>query len=263
MTRQIRRHADFQVTLQITNDDFVRPPRASQRRWIISRTLDELVANLEHLHRQAARFVAGSEDVTLVDRTQSHLEDHDIMEDWQVPVMEAMARAATRSHGDVLEIGFGRGVSADMIQRFGARSHTIVECNDSIVERFHAWKAGFPDRDIRLIHGKWQDEVDQFGLYDAVFFHTYPLDEDEQQRYVARSVTFAEHFFPTAAAHLRSDGVFTYLTNEIDSLSRAHQRLVFEHFSKMSLEVVGPLTLPEDSRDDLWGDSMVVIEAKK
>jgi hypothetical protein len=72
-----------------------------------------------------------------------------------------------------------------------------------------------------------------------------------------------EHFFATASAHLREGGVFTYLTNEIDTLSRAHQRLLFRHFRKIEIEVVGPLAITDASRDDLWGSSMVVVAATK
>jgi guanidinoacetate N-methyltransferase len=176
-------------------------------------------------------------------------------------VMRAMTSIVAEAHGDVLEVGFGRGVSAMLIQEAGVRSHTIVECNDSVVERFHRWREQYRERDIRLVHGRWQDTVDRLGQYDGIFFHTYPLNEEEYLEQVVRSVTFAQGFFPVAAAHLREGGIFTYLTNEIDSLSRAHQRLLFRHFREFTVRLVGPLALPEDSRDDLWGDSMVVIRA--
>ena len=263
MTKQVRRHDDFELTLDIQNPDFIRPPRDAQRRWLLNRSLSEFIWDLEHLHGLASQMVPGSEGTLAHDRTNGTLSDAEIMEDWQIPVMEAMARIAGTTGGDVLEVGFGRGVSADMIQRYPVRSHTIVECNDSVVDRFTAWRAAHADRDIRLIHGRWQDTVAQFGIYDAVFFHTYPLNADEMLEYVARSVTFAEHFFETAASHLRDGGVFTYLTNEIDSLSRAHQRLIFRHFRKVELQVVGPLDISRDSRDDLWGASMVVVAATR
>lgn len=263
MTRRLRRTPDFDVTLQVHNDGFLRPPREAQRNWLLTRALGELVDDLNHLHETAPTFVAGGADPQLRDRTQAALSDEEIMEDWQTPVMEAMARAVTETHGDVLEVGFGRGVASTMIQDLDVRSHTIVECNDSVVERFHAWRAGYPDRDIRLIHSKWQDATDRLGAYDGVFFHTYPLDEDEFVEYVARSVTFAGHFFPTAAAHLRPGGAFSYLTNEADSLSRAHQRLLLQYFRSFRVEVVEGLDLPADSQDQLWGDSMVVVRAVK
>jgi guanidinoacetate N-methyltransferase len=261
MTRQVRRHDQYELTLDITDPTFIRPPRDAQRRWLLNRALTEFMWDLDHLHTLASRMVPGAEGTLAQDRTNGTLSDAEIMEDWQIPVMEAMARIAGRAGGDVLEVGFGRGVSADMIQRHGVRSHTIVECNDSVVDRFVRWRQGYAERDIRLIQGRWQDTVSQLQQYDAVFFHTYPLNADELLEYVARSVTFAEHFFATAANHLRAGGVFTYLTNEIDSLSRAHQRLLMQHFRKIEIEVVGPLTITADSRDDLWGSSMVVVAA--
>ena len=263
MTRRFRRHERVEVSLQSTSDDFIRPPREAQRNWLLNRALTELVDELVHLDAVSRRFVPGREQARLADRTQALLRDEEIMEDWQIPVMEAMARAATAAHGDVLEVGFGRGVASALIQEAGVRSHTVVECNDDVVRRFHHWRARYPGRDVRLIHGRWQDAVDRLEQYDGIFFHTYPLTEEEYAEHVVRSVTFAEHFFPTAAAHLREGGVFTYLTNEIDSLSRAHQRLVLRYFRSFTLRVVTPLAVPRDSRDDLWGDSMVVIGATK
>ena len=73
------------------------------------------------------------------------------------------------------------------------RSHTIVECNDSVVERFHAWKAAYPERDIRLLHGKWQDLTDRMAQYDGIFFHTYPLDETESWYFANRASGGGSH----------------------------------------------------------------------
>ena len=184
------------------------------------------------------------------------------MEDWQLPLMEAMAEIAARSGGDVLEIGFGLGVSASLMQRHGVRSHTIVECNPSVIERYEQWLGAYPGRNIRMVPGLWQDVIGELGQFDSIFFHTYALDEDESVELLARSVTFAAHFFPAAAEHLRPGGVFTYLTGEIDSLSRAHQRLLLERFSSFRVQRVA-LRVPDDVRDAWWADSMAVVEAVK
>lgn len=261
MTRRLRRHDSFEVVLQITDDAFIRPPRDAQRNWLLNRTLNELTDELMHLDAVARRFVPGREHAGLPDRANATLRDDEIMEDWQIPVMQAMAEVVTAEHGAVLEVGFGRGISATMIQDAGVRSHTIVECNDDVIARYDRWRERYPDRDIRLIRGRWQDTVDQFGKYDGIFFHTYPLSEEEYVEQVVRSVTFAASFFPVAAAHLREGGVFAYLTNEIDSLGRAHQRLLLRWFREFAMRAVGPLELPADSRDDLWGDSMIVVKA--
>ena len=262
MTRKLRRTAEYELTLQIKDDAFIRTPRPGQRQWLLNQFIKEASMDLAALDAIAARMVPGGERHLPSDMRTADLSDEEIMEDWQLPLMRAMARIAAAAGGHVLEIGFGRGISADMIQEIGVASHTIVECNDSVVDRFHAWRSSHPESDIRLAHGLWQDVIGSLGRFDAVFSHTYALDEDESIELLARSVTFAEHFFPVAAEHLVDGGVFTYLTNEIDSLSRAHPRLLFEHFSSFRLHVV-PLDLPPDVKDAWWADSMAVIEVVK
>jgi guanidinoacetate N-methyltransferase len=262
-TRRIKRLTDFDLTLEIKNDDFISPPRQSQRNWLLNQAMNEVAHDLMHLDMLARHFVPGADGGLAQERTHAVLDDEQIMEDWQIPLMRAMAQIVAGPHNHVLEVGFGRGISAELIQQAGVAAHTIVECNDSVVQRFHAWRARYPDRTIRLIQGKWQDVADQFDLYDGIFFHTYPLNHEEYLAYVAQSVTFAEHFFPTAAAHLKPGGVFTYFTAEIDSFGRAHQRALFRYFSEFTLRTVRDLPVPADVRDSWWIDSMVVIKAIK
>ena len=263
MTRRIRRHKNFEIVIQLKDDSFLRTPREDQRNWILNRAIREVADELTALDERAGRFIRGGEPISLSDRSQARLADQQIMEDWQIPVMRAMAQAVTDNHGDVLEIGFGRGVASSIIQEYGVRSHTIVECNENIIAGIEAWKATFPGRDIHVIEGKWQQVVEQFALYDGIFFHTYPLNEQEFAEQVAHSVTFAAHFFPTAASHLRKGGRFSYLTNEADSLSRAHQRLLFEYFSSFTLSQVKDLMIPEDTQDAHWMNEMVIVQAVK
>lgn len=260
--RKLRRTPNFELTLEIKNDAFIAPPRESQRNWLLNKAVSEFALDLNQLDGLARRFVPGIDAVHIEARAQTALSDDEIMEDWQIPLMRAMAEAGAAGGGDVLEIGFGRGVASTFIQDHTPRSHTVVECNDSVVARFHTWRAQWPQRDLRLIHGKWQDTVDQFGQYDGIFFHTYPLDEDEYADTVLASVTFAEHFFDTAAAHLRTGGVFTYMSNEIDSLSRPHQRALLARFSAVQISLV-KLEVPPDVRDTWWSDQMVVVKAVK
>ena len=220
MIRKLKRLREFDISLQIKREDFINPPRTAQRNWLLNQAMAEFTANLKHLNQTAQHFVSGETSQRAFDRTQALLTEDEIMEDWQIPLMRAMAEVVTETHGEVLEIGFGRGVSSDFIQAQGVKSHTIVECNDAIVADFQRWRTQYADRDIRLIHGKWQDTVDQFAHYDGIFFHAYPLNEMEYLETAVNSATFAEHFFSTATIHLREGGIFTYLTHEIDSFSR-------------------------------------------
>ena len=244
-------------------------PSSSQRRGQPSTTgcstvsLKELADELEHLDHVAPDFVPGKGGVARSERAQADLDDDEIMEDWQVPLMRAMAEIVCRAGGDVLEIGYGRGIASSLIQEAGVSSHTVVECNDHIVERFRAWRKTLPERDIRLLHGLWQEKESEMGRYDGIFFHTYPLDEQDFVDQVVQSSTFAEHFFETAARHLKPAGVLTYLANEADSLSRGHQRRLFELFEVVTLRRIVGLDLPEDTRDSHWQSSMVIVEVRK
>ena len=262
MTKKIKRTGNFEIVLEIKSENFIRPPRDSQRNALLNNALTEFSDNLRALDKLAARFVNGKPQTSLDDRTQKILSDDEIMEEWQIPLMQAMAEVVTESNGDILEVGFGRGVSATLIQEQKVLSHTIIECNDSVVERFFEWKEFFKGKKINLVHGLWQDTIDDLGLFDGIFFHTYPLNEEEYMKNVHGRVTFAEHFFETASNHLRTGGIFTYFSNEIDSLGRGHQRALFKHFSSFSLKVID-LELPDDINDTWWADSMVVVKAVK
>lgn len=263
MTKKFKRLRDCEISLVIKNDTFINPPRESQKNWLLNKALKEFLDDLINLNEVSKRFVPGMQSLLLHDRSQTNLENAEIMEDWQKPLMKAMAEVVTATHGDVLDIGFGIGASATYIQELGVKSHTIIECNDFIVQKFNGWREDYPDADIRLVHGKWQDVIDDLGTFDGIFFHTYPLNETEYVEQIVQSSTFAEHFFATAALHLKPGGIFTYLSNEIDSLSRGHQRRLFEHFSTISQSVHRPLNLPEDTKDAWWADSMVIIKAIK
>ena len=270
----IRRHPQFEIALKLQDDRFINPPLEGQRSWLIRRTMDEIADDLRHLDEVSRRFVPGSARPRLAtqlewhkskasyDQSQLIIEGQQVMQDWEAPLMEAMAKVVTESHGDVLELGFGMGISATYIQKFGVKSYTIVEYNDEVVKRFEKWKSQYPGRDIRLIHGRWHDVIDRLGTYDGVFFDTVPTYEEEYLREVIDNVVMAEDFFPVAAKCLRKGGVFTWYTNEIDTLSRRHQRLIREYFSCYTVTVAGPLFPPADCH--YWfADSMVVVKAVK
>lgn len=263
MTRKIKRGQGYELVLNITDDNFINPPRADQRNWLLNRWLKESADDLVFLDGLSQSFIKGGGKGNVLDRAQADLDDDNIMEDWQIPVMQAMARAVAANGGDVLEIGMGRGVASSFIQEYNPRSHTLVECNDHIVNRFNDWKGAYPGRDINMLHGMWQDRISDMTQYDGLLFHTYPLSEQEFVEQVVQGVTFAEHFFETASTLLRPGGVFTYLTNETDSFSRSHQRALFKHFKEVSLTLIKNLDIPEDTEDSLWYPQLVMVRVEK
>ncbi len=271
----IRRFPQFEVQLKLKDEGFINPPKEAQRNWLLRRALDELTSDLRHLDVQSRRFVAGSARPRLetvpwgshhaeYDEHNLFIAGQQVMQDWELPLMDAMAKVVTESHGDILEAGFGMALSATCIQKWGCRSYTILEANDEVVKRFHEWKKQFPGRDIRLIHGRWHDTHHQVPdeSKDGVFFDTVPTFEDEYLREVIDNVVMAEDFFPVAARVLRPGGIFTWYTNEIDTLSRRHQRLIQKYFRSFEVTVCRPLYPPDDCH--YWfADSMVVVKAVK
>jgi guanidinoacetate N-methyltransferase len=270
--RKICRREKFDVTVEVSDEGFISPPDPSQKNWIITRAIEELADDLDHIDDVSKRFVAGSKRAKIHEEwiksqakygdSQLIIDGQQVMQEWERPYMEAMAKVAAETHGDVLEVGFGMGISSSYLQAFGVRSHTIIECNEGVKKEFEKWRAKYDDRKITMVVGKWKDVIGQLGAYDSIFFDTYPLTEDEFNDYVIEDVTFAAHFFESAYEHLRKGGVFTYYSNEIDSLSRRHQRRLFDYFETVSLSVVHPLFPPRDC-NYWWADSMVLIRAVK
>ena len=260
--KRIKRNSFYEINLDIKDQEFIKTPRDFQRTGLINKSLKEFEENLKAIDNEARYFVPGNTNLNHGDKTHKELSEQAIMEDWQIPLMQEMTNLITETKGHILEIGFGRGISSDMIQEKGVKSHTIVECNEFVIQKFYEWKSKYSQKDIKLIEGLWQDNLEKFELYDGIFFHTYPLNEEEFIEYVSKSVTFAEHFFETASKHLRPNGAFTYFTNEIDSLSRSHQRLIFKYFSSFSLQLLD-LDLPDDIKDTWWARKIAVVKAVK
>ncbi len=271
---KIRRYKAFDVSVTLKDDTFISPPRESQRSWLLRRALNEFADDLVALDEASKRMVSGSARVHLqqewsgsgvkYDDTQLIIQGQQVMQDWEHPLMKAMAEIVTESHGDILELGFGMAISATYIQEFGCKSYTVIEYNDGVVEHFKKWKEQYPGRDIRVIHSRWHDAVDKLEAetFDGIFFDTVPTNEEEYMREVIDNVVMAEDIFPAASRLLRKGGVFTWYTNEIDSFSRRHQRLALKYFSSVAVSVVKGLAPPEDCHY-WWSDSMVAVKAIK
>ena len=107
--------------------------------------------------------------------TTSNGEDREVMMDWEDELMSASAAYVTENGGDILEIGFGMGISAGYIQSHSISSHTIIENHPQIIPRAQEWAADKPN--VTIITGSWYDNLSNLGTYDGVFHDTYGDDE--------------------------------------------------------------------------------------
>lgn len=95
-----------------------------------------------------------------------------IMMAWEKPLMEAHAKAICSRGGHILNIGFGMGLVDDAIQQYEPVTHTIVEAHPEVYNRMIS--SGWGDKkNVKIIHGRWQDVLSQLESYDGIFFDTY------------------------------------------------------------------------------------------
>lgn len=261
---------EFVLSLRIRDPGFLATARDAQRNWVIDRALEECAEDLHAWQALSRSFVAGTDrdeipgDLAAAEPALADGElviaGQQVMQAWQAPLMRELARAAAEGHGDVLEVGFGMGLSAGFVQEIGVRTHVIVEANPRVAEEARRWRERYPASSIRIVEARWEDVVEEMEEFDGILFDSYPLTESEFRRHVIGSATFAAHFFPAAARRLRPGGVLTYYSNEVDSIGRRHQRALLAEFSSFRVNVVRGLRPPAHSQN-WWADSMAVVRA--
>lgn len=97
-----------------------------------------------------------------------------VMMDWEAPIMAAHAQYVAENGGNILEIGYGLGISANYIQSYGPKSHTIVEIHSDIAKKAQMW-AGKREG-VQIVQGDWyevKEAIAANGPYDGIFYDAY------------------------------------------------------------------------------------------
>ncbi|MDB3913299.1 class I SAM-dependent methyltransferase [Flavobacteriaceae bacterium] len=97
-----------------------------------------------------------------------------VMMSWEDSIMKASADYICEGGGDILEIGFGMGISAGYIQANSITSHTIVENHPQMIEKAKAWAEDKPN--VTIVEGDWYDVKDSLSTYDGIFYDTWADD---------------------------------------------------------------------------------------
>ncbi len=148
---------------------------------------------------------------------------HPVMEDWELGYMNKLAQITTQNHGQVLELGYGLGLSAKAIQSYEISSHYIIECHPDVIAKcvkdFHQ---SIGDNRLHLLTGFWQDITPLLTneIFDGILFDTYPLTEQE---------IHANHFwfFEEAYRLLKPNGILTYYSDEATNFSEKHLKKLY------------------------------------
>lgn len=120
-----------------------------------------------------------------------------VMMDWESELMNHHAKIVTRKGGDILEIGFGMGISSEFIQNYGCKTHTIVESHPQILEKLHLWATD--KLNVIIIEGDW------FSLKNKIIKHQYDgiwYDADCNKMIMFKNIIVDKC--------LKEGGVFTY-----------------------------------------------------
>ncbi len=124
-----------------------------------------------------------NDDEILLSSTQDQ-----IMMEWEKPYMEASIDML-KPTGDVLEIGFGCGYSASQIIKHNPKSYTVIECDPIVIEKAKIWREKYPDIDIHVTEGTWQDKLHTLGVFDEIYFDDFPLDIQENSSQMEKSIS--------------------------------------------------------------------------
>ena len=122
-------------------------------------------------------------------------DNFEVMMDWESPLMSASAAYVCQNGGDILEIGFGMGISAGYIQSHSINSHTIIENHPDIIPRAQAWASG--KSNVTIVTGSWYEVKGNLPTYDGLFYDTFG-DDDMQ------------YFSSSLSSLVKSGGVTTW-----------------------------------------------------
>jgi len=95
----------------------------------------------------------------------------EIMMSWEDPIMKKHVEFLCENGGDILEIGFGMGISANYIQSYNPKSHTIIEIHPQILEKANAWAED--KSNVNILEGDWFDVLPSLGKFDGIFYDTF------------------------------------------------------------------------------------------
>lgn len=149
------------------------------------------------------------------------IKSYQVMQRWEDGYMKSLAAITTSRGGNVLEIGFGMGISAKYIQRSKKiKSHTVIECHPAVIEfAKEKFSKQLKSGRMKLLEGFWEDITPDLPdrSYDGILFDSCPLDS---------GVEFFQFFpfFEEAYRLLKDDGIFAYFSDEATEISPEHRK---------------------------------------
>jgi guanidinoacetate N-methyltransferase len=175
-----------------------------------------------------------------------------VMQAWERPLMEVLAREVTAVGGDVLEVGYGMGISAQEIMKRGCRSYTVIEAHPEIAATARAWGER-QGRSVTVLEGFWQELAPNMQPhFDGILFDTFPICQEDA------------HINPTAMIPamqrlLRAGGVLAYYSGADANFPQDQVGLLLTYFDEVTLIKVTGLQPYPHPRCDYWNQPYMVL----
>lgn len=84
-----------------------------------------------------------------------------------------IANIITKQNSDILEIGYGMGISSNYIHELKPKSHTIIEINKGIYQTALDWSKDKPN--VNIILGDWIEILPKLNQkYDGILWDAFP-----------------------------------------------------------------------------------------
>lgn len=95
----------------------------------------------------------------------------EVMMDWEDHIMKQSANYICGNGGDILEIGFGMGISANYIQSNDITSYTIIENHPDVIIKALEWSKN--KKNVKIIQSDWFYSLELLDKYDGILYDTY------------------------------------------------------------------------------------------
>ncbi|PIS42906.1 MAG: hypothetical protein COT24_01105 [Candidatus Kerfeldbacteria bacterium CG08_land_8_20_14_0_20_40_16] len=111
------------------------------------------------------------------------IKNYQVMQKWEDDYMKELASVVTLKGGDVLEVGFGLGISAGYIQNSRrVHRHTIIEAHPQVVKyAISLFNKQLRSGRMNILQGFWEDILLYFKdkQFDGILFDTSPITKEK------------------------------------------------------------------------------------
>ena len=141
-------------------------------------------------------------------------------------------RIICENGGDILEIGFGAGITANKIQTYNIKSHTIIEKENYFFDKLTRWAKDKPN--VTPIRGDWREVIPKDKTYDGILLDTWNNEEEKEYKIslfnILKSHTKTGTIFVCATTNIFDKELYIKDGNKYEELLYIHPTFKWYHF---------------------------------